>query len=500
MEKELKAQYFSLYAWVVPSGLNRPRIVSIRGVSYTVAWSSPLSDGGWPITSIKVYRDDGAGGDLTTLVVTVTDGSLKYVDTLTSSDQWKTFRVAVVATNTIRGVTSSSTSFVLANLPAVPTPAPWSDTSLTSISQIVVNFEDINTDTGGAPILEYCLQMDDGIGDELSIVFCSAHETTYAATNVTRGEQYRFRYEVMNAVGWSPYSETSYISPTSVPDAPPKPEFVSGSDTQIDLTFQESPDDNDVPIVNYQLEIDSGNNLTSDFHIVTGYAGLTMSYSLDSTTDSLGSPGTIYRVRFVAINGDLILGDYSGVLLVALGSLPSKPSTPTKTVSSSTSSTISIQWAEVTGDTLPIKGYKLYSDSGRAESLILMFDGSKSPGTRTYSLTNVYPSLTYRVRVTAINMNGEGPASNIAYLTACTTPSGFSAPKINTFTQTSIKFHGRAKFNRRMLNHRIWNIFGTTIRFFHRIWSNKCRRKAFLIKIYSWYVISKFWRNIFYLR
>ena len=55
------------------------------------------------ITSIKVYRDDGAGGDLTILIVTVTDGSLKYVDTLTSSDQGKTFRVAVVATNTIGG-------------------------------------------------------------------------------------------------------------------------------------------------------------------------------------------------------------------------------------------------------------------------------------------------------------------------------------------------------------------------------------------------------------
>ena len=103
-----ESSILTLYSWVVPSGLNRPRIVSISGVSYTVAWSSPLSDGWWPITSIKVYRDYGAGGDLTTLVATVTDESLKYVDTLTSSDQGKTFRVAVVARNTIGGVTSSS--------------------------------------------------------------------------------------------------------------------------------------------------------------------------------------------------------------------------------------------------------------------------------------------------------------------------------------------------------------------------------------------------------
>lgn len=123
------------------------------------------------MNSILIYRDDGAGGDLTTLVASITDGSLKYTDTLATADEGKTFRVAVVATNTIGGVTSSATSFVLASLPAAPTPVPSADTTLTNINQIVVNFENTNTDTGGAPILEYCLQMDDGIGGEFSTVF-----------------------------------------------------------------------------------------------------------------------------------------------------------------------------------------------------------------------------------------------------------------------------------------------------------------------------------------
>lgn len=245
----------------------------------------------------------------------------------------------------------------------------------------------------------------------------------------------------MNAVGWSPYSETSYISPTSIPDAPPKPTFVSGTDTQIVLSFEESPDDNGVPITKYQLEIDSGNNLTSSFHIVTGYSGLVMSYTLDKTTDSLGAPGTVYRVRLAAVNEDAALGQYSEILLIALGSLPSKPNPPTKIVSSSTSTLISIQWSEVTGDTLPIEGYKLYSDSGRADAFTLVFDGSNSPGIRTFSLNNVDAALTYRVRVSAINMNGEGLLSNIAYLTACTTPSGFSAPRIVSVTQTSVQIY-----------------------------------------------------------
>lgn len=36
----------TLYACVVPSGLERPTIVSVSGTSYTVSWSNPLSDGG----------------------------------------------------------------------------------------------------------------------------------------------------------------------------------------------------------------------------------------------------------------------------------------------------------------------------------------------------------------------------------------------------------------------------------------------------------------------
>jgi len=51
---------------------------------------------------------------------------------------------------------------VLASVPPKPTPAPSLVASLTSISSIGVNFVNTNSDTGGSPIIEYELQMDDG--------------------------------------------------------------------------------------------------------------------------------------------------------------------------------------------------------------------------------------------------------------------------------------------------------------------------------------------------
>lgn len=51
---------------------------------------------------------------------------------------------------------------------------------------------------------------------------------------------------------------------------------------------------------------------------------------------------------------------------------------------------------------------------------------------------NLNPLLTYRFYVTAINFNGEGPASPIVSLKPCTTPSGLNRPMITGVTSTSI--------------------------------------------------------------
>lgn len=75
-----------------------------------------------------------------------------------------------------------------------------------------MDFTSTNADTGGSDITLYELQMDDGDSGEFTTIFTSAHETTYLVTeNIERGNYYRFRYRVMNVIGYSSYSEVAYI-------------------------------------------------------------------------------------------------------------------------------------------------------------------------------------------------------------------------------------------------------------------------------------------------
>ena len=71
--------------------------------------------------------------------------------------------------------------------------------------------------------------MDDGVGGDFTEVLCSSHETSYLAEGVTRGRTYRFRYRIRNAAGWSDYSNTAYVIPSSIPEAPPRPTYVNGN-------------------------------------------------------------------------------------------------------------------------------------------------------------------------------------------------------------------------------------------------------------------------------
>ena len=82
-------------------------------------------------------------------------------------------------------------------MPGKPTPAPATVASVTSTSAISVTFPNVNTDVGGTDVTLYELEMDDGLSGEFSVVFTSAHETTYLVTDgIVRGRYYRFRYRV----------------------------------------------------------------------------------------------------------------------------------------------------------------------------------------------------------------------------------------------------------------------------------------------------------------
>lgn len=43
-----------------------------------------------------------------------------------------------------------------------------------------------------------------------------------------------------------------------------------------------------------------------------------------------------------------------------------------------------VTWVEITGDSLPITGYRLYADSGRKDELTLIYDGKNRAATTKF--------------------------------------------------------------------------------------------------------------------
>ena len=100
---------------------------------------------------------------------------------------------------------------------------------------------------------------------------------------------------------------------------------------------------------------------------------------------------------------------FSNELIFAFGPFPTSPTGLTKVDSNSNRTAIGLKWNKVTGDTLPILGYRIYADSGLYDTFSMIYDGNNMPEIfqYIYTSTKLNSFLSYRFYVTSINFNGE---------------------------------------------------------------------------------------------
>ena len=96
--------------------------------------------------------------------------------------------------------------------------------------------------------------------------------------------------------------------------------------------------------------------------------------------------------------------------MAGLDALPSSAPTLSKLVVGNVKA-IGVKWTALTANTLPILGYKLYSDMGGANGndiFSLVYDGSHNPSLREYVIynNNTLVSKLYKFKVAAVNING----------------------------------------------------------------------------------------------
>jgi len=216
--------------------------------------------------------------------------------------------------------------------------------------------------------------MDDGFsGSFTSLIGYSSNSmlTAYTVTkNIYKGRQHRFKYRAKNFVGWGPFSSVSDVLAATVPKAPDRPLFSSFNNGDLIITIPLTEDNGGSAVTNYELEVDAGDDFSSDFNPVPNYSGQPLSYT-SGLADGLVL-GRVYRFRSRAVN---IIGKslYSREAYIAYGDVPAKPDPPIRIYSDET--TISVQWTQPAITDLQTKGYILNMDDGQNTDLVPIYIG-----------------------------------------------------------------------------------------------------------------------------
>ena len=357
----------------------------------------------------------------------------------------KKIRIKLQVSNEIDGATQTTTSTgyltaLVAGIPAQPSQVV-ANTDEISASQISFYIPEI-TDDGGSFIATYHVEMDNGEGGTYETIAGYPTDSLQTDFVISSGIQmsntYAIRYRVRNSIGWSDYSDLTYILAAESPSMPDKPTYVSSTSSALVIEFGTSYSNGGSEITTYQIQVDKEDG--SGFVDLSTYTASTTTQSLtiDGSDPTALQPGNFYRFRSSATNSAGFTS-YSFELRIAAAELPAKPSSSPEWVESLSSLTsIAVSWEDVAATQIATTGYKLFRDGGNDGNYSLIYDGTNRPGQRTYVSSELETGIYYNFKVLAMNFNGEGEESDIALIPACLPPSQISAPVYSSGTSSSI--------------------------------------------------------------
>ena len=420
--------------------------------SVYIRWQEPTSNGGCSITGYEIYRTDLAGTSYEKVHASEVDGNPSLnafnITELPSGISGSTMRIIVRAVN--QASLTGQTDYVevtVAGVPDAPS-VPTEDSTTTTNTTIGVTYSAPNAN--GAQISSYEVQVDDGAGGDFSTIL-GGDSTVYlgtsaqTSTNIVQGHTYRVRVRARNVNGWSDYSDIAYILAASKPDPPPKPTYITSTETSITLNISFSENDNGALISGHKLFIDAG-SLTSNFSEVTTYDG-TNEYEVPGLTN-----GTSYRFYMVATNskGDSEPSEESRFTAsTPIASLRALSET------SSTNDSITLSWSAPTGFESDITGYSVEMNDGSDQTLgsrrrrrlssnsvtgtwTEVYDGQGNADVTSVTVNNLKPGVLHYFRYVAYDQNGPTIYSDVQSYYACGLPSAPGTPIVSEITLESM--------------------------------------------------------------
>jgi hypothetical protein len=382
--------------------VSTPGAPTITGITpgdgtLSVAFTPPTNNGGSPITNYQYSLNGGSfvsGGTSSPLVISnITNGT--------------SYSVIVRAVNSVGpGTNSTGSSGIPITTPGAPT--------LTGLTpgngSLSVAFTP-PTDNGGSPITNYQYSLNGG-----SFV-SGGTSSPFLISNLTNGTLYTVIIRALNSVGAGTNSTGSSATPVQVPNAPTITGITPGNGT-LTVVFTPPTDNGGSPITNYQYSLNGGSFVS--------VGSISIPFIISNLIN-----GTNYSVSIRAVNS---IG--TGLASNVLSSTPiTIPDAPVITGITPGNGTLSVAFTIPTnngGSAITSYQYKINKNmwsNAQSGSPILISE-----------LTN---GELYAVQIRAINIAGNGRASNVVSSTPITTP---NAPIIESIDpgdqQLSINFVG----------------------------------------------------------
>jgi hypothetical protein len=424
-----------LFAAAPPDAPPAPRLVagSRTRTGCTVEWDAPVSTGGIPLTGFVLYRNEGAGTAVTTILwngVSQPNVRQMQVSGLTPGVEY-TFEV-VAATGVGTSDRSASLVVTAGEVPSVGNPIPTSVTTSISFKW------EYPADDGGSVITRYRLVWDTpNLGEFLNEAVLDSSTFTYTTPALEQGQFYRFILYAENAVGWSSASNVYRAQICAAPGPPTQFAISEFTDSSIALAW--APPDSvgcysgtgcGCYIESYVLSL----KLASSSEYVEVYRGgpATLSYIRTGL-----ATGNVYDFKLTSNNFMWTSPVSAEIEDASVGAVPSAPKAPTFVSASPT--TLAVEW-EAPYSALPILSYKLLYDNGDGgggtiTEIVYQGDLTTFPNADADYQIPLTAGVTYRYQVVGQNANGWGIKSPIAEYVPASSP---NAPGFLRYVSSTI--------------------------------------------------------------
>ena len=405
---------------------------TVNGTSLVITLSEPLGAAASLANSAFTVKK-GPSGSQTTLTLSgtapVISGSTVTL-TLAAASSVSATDTNVLVTYTKPGTgtanklvdafgneTGTFADQVVTNLLSTTVPGAPSGLTATASGSTRINLSwTAPASTGGSAITGYKIEVSSNGGSSWTdqVANTSSTATTYAHTGLASGSTRHYRVSAINANGSGTASNVdSATTATTVPGAPTGLTATASGSTRINLSWSAPASTGGSAITGYKIEVSP--NGTSGW---TDQVANTNSTATTYAHTGLASGSTRhYRVSAINANG---AGTASNVdSATTATTVPGAPSGLTATASGTTQINLSWTAPASTGGSA-ITGYKIEVSSNGTSGWTDQV-ANTSNTTTTYAHTGLTAGTTRHYRVSAINANGAGTASNVDSATTGTT-------------------------------------------------------------------------------